>query len=239
MQKVILFLLLAILTLSVKAQFSVGVRQGFGAQGIYLEPAYTEKYQVPFYKSNTGLVMIINNTNNTGLQMELNYAQKGWHEEDSTVTGSSFTKTINYIEVPFFSHFEIGYGKVRPIIFAGPYLAFKLNESTDSANFSHIWYENSGYAQYDQEIKNIDFGIKLGLGLRYNITPRFGIYIDARYDLQIAGGRDIFIDRPDEIQASRLKEISGTFGILWHIIPQKEKEVIKGYTPKENLFEDY
>jgi opacity protein-like surface antigen len=239
MQKVILFLLLATITLSVKAQFSVGVRQGYGAHGVYLEPAYIEKYQEPFYKPNTGLVVIFNNTNNTGLQMELNYAQKGWQEEDSTVANSMFSKTINYLEIPFFSHFEIGYGKVRPIIFAGPYLAFKLSETTDSSNFSHIWYEDSPYTQYDQEIKTIDFGIKLGLGLRYNITPRFGIYIDARYDLEIAGGRDIFIDRPDDMQASRLKEISGTFGILWHILPQKEKEEKKGYTPKEDLFEEY
>ena len=239
MQKIFLLIITIVGTLHLYAQFSVGVRQGFGAHGIYLEPPYLEEYQTPYYKLNTGLVVVYNNTENTGLQVEFNYAQKGWQEQDTTLESSYFKKNINYLEVPFFSHWEIGYGKVRPIIFAGPYLAWKLSEDIESENFSHIWFEGSSYNHYEQEIKNLDFGIKLGLGLRYNITNRFGIYIDARYDLQIAGGRDIFIDRPDKIQASRLKEISGTFGILWHIIPQKKKEVTKGYTPKQNLYEDY
>ena len=172
-------------------------------------------------------------------KIETNYAQKGWQEQDSTIENSYFKRNIDYLEVPFFSHWEIGYGKVRPIIFAGPYLAWKLSESTESENFSHIWHEDHPYKHYEQEIRDLDFGIKLGLGLRYNITNRFGIYIDARYDVQIAGGRDIFVDRPNGIQASRLKEISGTFGILWHIIPQKKKEVTKGYTPKQNLYEEF
>jgi hypothetical protein len=55
----------------------------------------------------------------------------------------------------------------------------------------------------------------------------------------VAGGRDIFIDRPNGIQASRLKEIGGSFGILWHIIPQKKPEIKPGYTPKQDIFEEY
>ncbi len=238
MQKVFLLILLSIVSLGIKAQFSVGVRQGYGAHGVYLEPPSIEKYQTPYLLSNTGLVVVFNNKNNAGLQMEINYAKKGWQEEDTTVQGSYFKRTINYLEMPFFSHWEIGYGKVRLLIFAGPYFAFKLSESTDSANFSHIWNEYHLYKHYEQEVKNFDFGIKAGLGIKYNITSRIGIFIDARYDIQIAGGSDIFIDRPNGIQASRLKEIGGTFGIVWHIIPQELKDIKKGYIPKEDLFED-
>ena len=252
MQKVTLFLILVVVCTSLKAQFSVGVRQGYSAHGVYFEPGL-EKYQVPYYRLNTGLVISFNNVNNVGLQTEFNYAQKGWMEQDSSIETQNnfkergdtltrypyFKRNINYLEVPFFSHFEIGQGKVRLIILAGPYLAFKLSESIDTANFSHIWNEAHKYKHYEQEIRDVSYGIKLGLGLRYNITPRLGIFMDARYDLQIAGGRDIFIDRPNGIVASRLKEIGGSFGIFWHIIPQTKPEIKAGYTPKQDIFEEY
>jgi len=122
-----------------------------------------------------------------------------------------FKRTITYLEVPFYSHWEMGYGKVRPIIFAGPYLGWKLSEKVESSHFNHIWTPEHPYLHYEQDIRNLDFGIKIGLGLRYNINKRLGVYADVRYDLEMAGGRDIFFDRPNGIQASRLTELSGTF----------------------------
>ncbi len=252
MRHLISFIILILATLGLKAQFSVGFRAGYGSHGIHLEPPQLEKFQVPYFLPNAGLVIIYNNTNNAGLQMEFNYAPKGWMEKDTTLKTRNlyaekgdtitstpyFKRTINYLEVPFFSHWEAGYGPVRIVIFAGPYLALKLSETYESDHFSHLWYDGSNYNQYDQKAKQIDFGIKAGLGLRYNINRHFAIYIDARYDAEIAGGRDIFINRPDGIRASRLKEIGGTFGILWHIIPQKEKKAVEGYQPKENLYGD-
>jgi len=249
MQRIIIFICLILSTFVLKAQFSVGLRQGYGSHGIYFVPDL-EKYQVPYYLSNTGLVIIYNNVNNAGLQVEFNYARKGWMETDTTqktreyymqkgdtlTSNPYFKQNINYLEIPILSHWEMGYGKVRPVIFAGPYLAFKLSESKDSANFSHLWNENNKYNQYEQEIRDFGYGIKLGIGLRYNITNRLGIYIDGRYDLQIAGSRDIFVDRPNNIAASRLTELGATFGIIWHIIPQPKKEVKEGYQPKEDLF---
>ncbi|MDA3891700.1 MAG: porin family protein [Salinivirgaceae bacterium] len=246
--------------MGLKAQFSVGARGGFGAHGAYFEHPSLNNYQEPYYKANGGLVIIYNNDQNVGIQTEINYTQKGWQEIDTSFTlisynpelqridttkpDSYFHRNINYLEVPFFSHWEIGYGKIKPIIFAGPYLAWKLSESRDSSNFSHIWHPNHKYKHYEQKIRDLDFGIKFGLGLRYDITEWLGIYIDVRIDLQVAGGRDIFIDHPVgvypyRIQASRLKETSGTFGILWHIIPQKKKEIKEGYTPKEHLYDEF
>ncbi len=236
MRKIFLILFTSILALNISAQLSVGLRQGYGSHGVNFDPNELVKYQVPYYLPNTGLVIVYNNTNNVGLQAEINYAQKGWQEKD-TIQGPYFKRNITYLEIPIYSHWEIGYGKVRPLIFAGPYIGIKLNESTDSANFSRLWYDESVYVQYDQEIRDLHYGIKLGLGLRYNITSRLGIFIDVRYDLEIAGSRDIFIDRPDGIDASRLEELSGSFGIIWHIMPQPKKIIIKGYTPKEDLIE--
>lgn len=236
MHRIFIFVILLFIGLGLKAQFSVGVRQGYGYHGLRLAPNSIEKYQEPFLRLNTGLVIIYNSINNAGLQMEINYAEKGWQEIDTTVAGAYFKRNVYYLEVPIFSHFEIDLGKIRPIIFVGPYLAWKLGESTDSENFTHIWNESHPYNHYEQEIRNLDFGIKLGLGVRYNITQRFAIYIDGRYDFEMGGGRDIFIDHPNNIEISRLKEMSGTFGILWHIVPQETTQNKYIYTPKEDLY---
>lgn len=236
MRRIIISILFLFGVLGLQAQFSAGVRQGYGSHGISLWPSTMDKYQVPFLLPNTGLVIIYNSISNSGLQLEINHAIKGWHEEDTTIAGSNFKKKLTYIEVPLYSHWEIGRGKLRGIIIAGPYLAWKLSESTDSVNFSHIWNDSHPYNHYEQETKNLDFGIKFGLGLKYNITSRLGIFIDARYDVDVAGGSDIFIDRPNDIQTSRLQEISGSFGVLWNIIMQEKPSHKDIYHPKEDLY---
>jgi len=236
LQKILPFILLA-LSFSSYAQLSVGARAGYGAYGIYFEPDLN-KYQVPYLLYNTGLMFVYNNENNAGVQFEINYAQKGWQEQDTSVIGSNFTRRIDYLEIPFYSHWEIGFGKVRPMLILGPYLAFKLGETTDSTNFSHLWNEKNPYNHYEQEIRPLDFGIKIIVGIKYNITKRLGIFIDARYDFQLAGGSNIFIDRPNEINASRLKELSGSFGILWNIKTQKKKIVKEGYEPTKDFMEE-
>jgi len=219
-----------------KAQFSIGIREGYGTNGLYLEPPTLTDFQVDYWQPSTGLVLIFNNNKNAGLQLEINYAQKGWKEHVKEIPGSSYIRSLTYLEVPVFGHWEIGYYKVRPIIFAGPYFAWKLKESSQSTLFDTI-FNNAAYNHYYQDIRKLNYGLKVGIGLRYNITNRLAVFVDGRYNLQIAGGRDIFIDRPDGIQASRLTEMSGTFGIVWHMIPQKKPEVKEGYTPKEDLYE--
>lgn len=221
------------------AQLSVGAKMGYGAHGVNLETGVSGKPlmedQVPLWLPNAGVVLSFNNKMNAGLQMELNYAPKGWREE-KTDPDTFFVRQINYLEVPIFSHFEIGQKALRIVIMAGPYFAFKLSETSDSSNYTYIT-STSTYNHYYLPVKEVDFGIKAVLGLRYNINPKLAIFSEVRYDIEMAGGSDIFYERPNGISASRLKEIGGTFGILWHIIPLERKKNYKGYTPKENLYD--
>lgn len=230
MNRILAAFLFLMLSVSLQAQFSVGVRQGYGNHGVYFVPIFEN--QVDFWLPSTALVVSYTNQLNTGLQTEFAWAQKGWREAYDSVPDSYFYRKITYLEIPFFGHFEIGKGKVRPVIQAGPYIAFKLSETSDSLNYEYP----TTYNHHSQTIRNLDYGIKIGVGLRYNINKHLAVFGEARYDLQMAGGRDIYIDRPNGIDVSRLTEMSGTIGILWHIIPQKQAEEKQGYTPKEDLF---
>ncbi len=238
MQKTLLIILLIITSLSVKSQFSVGYRYGIGTHGVNLEPPTLKKYQTNYTRSSHGLVIAYNNMNNAGIQLEINFAQKGWKEVIDTVPDSFFTRNLDYIEIPIYSHFEIGHRMLRPTILFGPYIAWQINDFWKSNGFDDQ-FTNDNYPHYTLETRKLDFGLKIGAGLRLNINKRFAVFAEVHYDLEIAGGRDIFIDRPDNITVSRLTETSGVFGILWHIKPQKKQEELKGYTPKENLYDEY
>ena len=235
MRKQIVLLVLMLIIVTAKAQFSIGYRQNIANHGIYLEPPSLELFQAKNIKPSFGLVISYINMNNAGIQAEINYAQKGWREVDDSTAGSFFERNINYLEIPVLTHFEIGSGKVRPVILAGPFIAFKLSESSNSENFDRLFTQNAAYNHYEESVQSINIGIKAGLGLRYNISDRFGVYVEGIYTIDMAGGTDVFKDQPKGIKASRLKELGGSIGFLWHIIPQKEPKAVDGYTPKEDL----
>lgn len=236
MQKIILIGSLICLPFLSISQLSVGYRFGMGEHGINMEPAPLERYQKSYIRQSHGLVIIFNNINNAGLQLEVNFAQKGWLEKIDTLEGSFFKREINYIEIPAYSHFEIGRRMIRPVVIAGPYIGFKIKDKYTQNKFDEQ-VNREEFNHYMQESRNIDLGIKIGIGLRVNIGKHFGVFGEVHYDLETAGGLDIFKDKPDKISASRLTELSGVFGILWHIIPQKQKEKKDGYVPKENLYD--
>lgn len=235
-QKIILIGIIITLPFCSISQLSVGYRFGIGNHGVNFEPGTLEKNQKPYLRSSNGIVIIFNNVNNAGLQLEVNFAQKGWFEKIDSLENAFFKRQIDYIEIPIYSHFEIGRRMIRPIIIAGPYIGFKINDQSTHSNFDqHI--NRTAFNTYVQKARSVDLGIKAGLGFRVNIGKKLALFGEVHYDLEIAGGQDIFIEKPDKISASRLTEISGVFGILWHIIPQKKKQKVEGYTPKEHLYD--
>ena len=56
-----------------------------------------------------------------GVQMEINYSQRGWDEKIEDDSGNSYSRTMNYLEIPFMAH--LAFGKDRGLQFfihAGP-----------------------------------------------------------------------------------------------------------------------
>ncbi len=235
-KSVILILIAFPLVLS--AQLSIGVRGGYGSHGVRFEPKTLNQYQVAYMRPDAGLVLIYNNFKNAGFQIEFNYAQKGWKERVLENSDSIlFTRSINYFEVPFLTHAEFGKKSLRVLLIAGPYGAYKLGEKTESKNFDDVFAINV-YDHYHQTIRDIDFGLRVGTGLRYNINSRLSVYGEFRYNFDIAGGQNIFKGEPNKIQSSRLKEIGAGFGIVWNIKKQEVKVVKDGYVPKEHIYEE-
>lgn len=216
------------------AQLSVGVRGGYGAFGVQFEPPSLNGNQENLFEPNFGFVAVFNDKNNAGIQLEVNYAVKGWREMDEDIEDSEYKREVSYLEIPVMSHVELGRGWFRIIGTLGPYIAFKQSEKSHSKNYDAVIGYNT-YDVYNQKIRDIDFGNKVGLGFRVNIGKYVSAFADVRYDLQIAGGQNIFKDHPNGIQTSRYKELGGSVGIMFNILPQRTTVVKEYYVPKEGL----
>ncbi len=223
---------------SATAQLSVGVRAGYGAFGANFEPPALTGNQVPLYEPSFGIVGIFNDKSNAGIQVEVNYTVKGWRDRDKDDSNIEYKRELTYIEVPMMTHFELGRSWFRIYGVLGPYVAFKQSEKETAKNFD-AYIAGNPYDLYNQKARSIDFGNKAGLGFRINFGQRFSAFADVRYDLQLAGGQNIFKKQPNGIQASRLTELGGSVGLVFNILPQRTEVVKEYYVPKEGMNEEF
>jgi hypothetical protein len=109
-----------------------------------------------------------------GLIVEANYSRRGWEEELNDEPDFSYSRTLNYIEVPFMTHIYFG-NKTRFIINAGPQISFLLNDLQEmsaalSADIEERRALDPGapigvqYGSYEQ-LSRFDYGIVGGVGM--------------------------------------------------------------------------
>ncbi|MEM7551688.1 MAG: porin family protein [Bacteroidota bacterium] len=123
-----------------------------------------------------------------GVQLELNYIQKGWTEIFGN-TPEQFTTDLNFIEFATLSHFNIGKGRIKPVILAGPRIAFLLSENEQS--FDPSIEENITYRVQNNNVNNLLFGVAFGAG----VSAETGLG-DFQLDFQLSLDLSRFFD-PD------------------------------------------
>lgn len=117
-----------------------------------------------------------------GAQLELNYAQLGWNEKIEDATADTYSRRMNYIQIPFMAH--LGFGKesrgLQVFFNLGPQIGFLLNEKEKmSANFSTASRTIS--EQYGKMAdKKFDYGITGGMGFELK-TGAGNFLIEGRY----------------------------------------------------------
>lgn len=112
-----------------------------------------------------------------GVQVELNYAQKGW-KEDPEDKPYSYERKMNYLELPFLVH--LAFGKERGAQFfvnAGPQLNFLLSEKeVYGGNWQSLGYQQHG----KMAERKFDYGIAGGGGLEVR-TKAGNFLLEGRY----------------------------------------------------------
>lgn len=117
-----------------------------------------------------------------GIQMELNYAQRGW-SEDTEEKPYSYSRTMNYFEVPLLAH--LAFGKDRGVQFfvnAGPQMGYLISEKEKREG----QWESYSAEQYGKIAENkFDYGIVGGGGLEIR-TGAGHFLLEGRYYFGLA-----------------------------------------------------
>lgn len=197
------------------------------SQTVLLDPA--EKYMGISFGANNSMVMfnpsVEQNTkflganggiryryiteNHVGLQMELNYSQRGWDEKSG-----KYSRQINYIEFPFLTHIYVG-NTHRLIINIGPKLSYTLYEA--------VLVNDTLTSTSEQHIKKVHFPFEYGgaIGLGYNLhTRNAGVFeIEAR---GYYGLSNIFADsKSDYFSTSNYLNVSLNFAWYFQFTGKK------------------
>lgn len=166
--------------------FAIGINGGVNLNSVSFEPTIKQNNLMGFtggitarYISEKYFSMIC------GIQLELNYSQHGWEEalEDYEDT---YSRTMNYIEIPMLAH--IAFGKeqrgLRFFINAGPQIGFMLSESE---SYSEIWDPSHRIKeQYGKMVdKKFDYGIVGGAGVELR-TKAGSFLLEGRYYFGLA-----------------------------------------------------
>lgn len=120
-----------------------------------------------------------------GAQLEINFSQHGWEEFYQDYPTLSYTRTMNYVEIPFLAH--LAFGKERGMQFfihAGPQIGFLLSDSEKSAGDWQTTLNQGANLTTEQHGKPIDnkfdYGITGGAGLELR-TKAGNFLLEGRY----------------------------------------------------------
>ena len=199
-----------------ETEMYIGVHGGMLASTMIWQPNVSGT--ALHFSGNGGAVFRYNNTKYCGVQVELNYMQRGWHEKINSTTGTDngvYFRRLDYLELPFLMHIYFGNQYWRGFLNAGPQAGYCLHDLssgprnlTDTAQYGAVYYP-------------FDWGIAAGLGLYYRSYKAGVFQLEARFNYSLS---DLFDHRQTAyFNQSHAMNISVNIGYLWEI-KRKRKE---------------
>ena len=130
-----------------------------------------------------GFVFRYNGQKYCGVQVEVNYIQRGWKEKGTQLVAGTtteysidYTRKLHYIEVPFLMHLYFGSPQWRFIINAGPQIGYCVYDDEGRGD-----KHQTQTHQYDPITNRFDWGVAGGLGVCCR-TKNSGLYqLEARF----------------------------------------------------------
>ncbi len=167
-----------------RQNFALGVNGGINLNSVSFSPSVKQKNLMGItggvtarYISERYFKMIC------GAQIEVNFSQHGWDEYYKDYPSLGYTRTMNYVEIPFLAH--LAFGKERGMQFfihAGPQIGFFLSDKyTITGDWSELANTNIVTEQHDKSVDNkFDYGIAGGAGVELR-TKAGNFILEGRY----------------------------------------------------------
>ncbi|MDL2278255.1 PorT family protein [Parabacteroides sp. OttesenSCG-928-G07] len=139
MKKIVLILIIALTVVATghtqqsdfRKEFAMGISAGTTFSSVSFRPKVPQGMLMGL---TGGVTFRWLTEKNLGLQAEINYTQQGWKEDFSESSdpsaGYKYSRTMNYVELPFLTHIYFGSDRARFFINLGPKIGYMLSEST-------------------------------------------------------------------------------------------------------------
>lgn len=161
---------------------SFGIKQGISYSSVSFSPGIPQGITLGYLG---GLVYKYNNQMTEkgwlfALQIELNYTQKGWTEDYDTIS-NSYSRKMDYIEMPFITQVVLGKKSLKYYINLGTSVGYLLSEK-ESLIVNNEFYRKEYYEKAVEN--NVDFGALGEFGLLYETNIGF-FQAGVRYQLSL------------------------------------------------------
>jgi hypothetical protein len=147
-----------------------------------------------------------------GFQAELSYVEAGWGEEEiDTASTGLYERKTQYLEFQILTQFSFGRGAIQPMLQAGPYFSFPLNEQ-ETLPSDYVAPETSLPLIYGFEFPfRPNYGLRIGAGLNIELGP-VTVQLDGRY---LIGFNDLLKTGTTFTATSRRAGIGGHTGLFY------------------------
>lgn len=177
---------------NVVPEIYIGLNAGQTGSMVNFSPQVKQDYLLAYHG---GIVYRYIADKNIGVQAELNYSQRGWTE-----AGNLFSRRLDYVEVPFMTHFFFG-RNFRFFINLGPRIGYCISDNILTNNTL-----GSTEVQHITNIENrFDYGFCAGLGFMLKIRRQV-FQIDARGNYSMSdvysNDKKEYFDTSNNINAS-------------------------------------
>jgi hypothetical protein len=198
----ILLILFSAMTLRGQELFTpktmLGISGGMGYSQLFTSPFIGIS---PLQGYVGGIVFKHISEPHTGIQLELNYIQKGWDEKLDAP--NVYSRRFNYLEFAPLSHFEFGKRNTNLLLHIGPTFSYLLNDS-----ITEVVTENfAGKVYYHSKMEGkIELGLCVGIG----ITQSTGIgdfQLECRFNQAINNvfsSSDVFSYSTNQVLTAKL-----------------------------------
>lgn len=162
---VVVFLFLGIVG-RLPAQSYIGVKLGGQLTTInYDEKAGQQAYEMDQKIGYTGGVVFQHFANkNFALQVELSFVQKGWKTALDTLFNTQYERSINYLNIPFLTHFSFGSENTKLFMQLGFFTGYALTSTELLINTAGS--EKRKYVFDPDRDNRIEYGLQGGGGFK-------------------------------------------------------------------------
>lgn len=135
------------------------------------------------------------------IQPEVLVSEKGAPDAIFNESGRNADIIATYIDVPVLGRYNLALaGDFKPYGYLGPVLSYNIDARR---------MVNTDGIDFEDQIKDYDFGVTVGAGCDWNLGEKTGVTLDARFSMGLLN----ILDQPDSDVSVKHRVISVMFGI--------------------------